>query len=127
MREGLEPKKIHKMLESLNHLELLDSWFIENLLKTSDMLIKSENARDEEDRKPTVFGGKKNLLRRQKNLISKEEWKELRLGTMNVVGEANKKGNRKFRIEEDLKHIKFKPFRKNDVIYLKLPMLKKRH
>lgn len=44
---------------------------------------------------------------------------------MNVVGEANKKGNRKFRIEEDLKHIKFKPFRKNDVIYLKLPTLKK--
>lgn len=52
------------MLENLNRLELLDSWFIENLFKTSDTLIKSENARDKEDRKPIIFGGKKNLLKR---------------------------------------------------------------
>lgn len=64
MREGLESKEIHKMLENLNRLELLDSWFIENLFKTSDTLIKSENARDKEDRKPIIFGGKKNLLKR---------------------------------------------------------------
>lgn len=72
MREGVAPREIHKMLENLNNLELLDSWFIENLFKASDMMIKSENARDKEENKPAVFGGKKNLLRRQKNLITKE-------------------------------------------------------
>ena len=41
MREGVDVKEIHKMLENLNNLELLDSWFIENLFKASDMLIKS--------------------------------------------------------------------------------------
>lgn len=44
---------------------------------------------------------------------------------MSVVGEANKKGNRKFRIENGFKTILFKPFRKKNEIHLKLPNLKK--
>lgn len=100
LREGDDVKDVHKQLENLNNIELLDSWFAENLFKSADALLKREDS--EEEKRAVIFGGKANFFRRMKGLISKEEWQELRLGSLSVVGEANKKGNRKFRIEEDL-------------------------
>lgn len=61
-------------------------------------------------------------------MISKEEWKKIRLGQLNIVGEACKHGNRKFRISDDLMHILFQPAslkRKQDNMKLMLPNLKK--
>lgn len=125
LREGDDVKDLHKQLENLNNIELLDSWFIENIFKNADTLLKRENLK--ETKHAIIFGGKANFFRRMKGLISKEEWQELRLGTLSIVGEANKKGNRKFRIENDLQHILFKPFKKFNNIHLKLPRLKKKH
>ena len=59
----------------MNNLELLDTWMIENALKEAERICASKK-----NEKRIVFGGKKNLLRRQKNLISNEEWKDIRLG-----------------------------------------------
>ena len=62
--------------------------------------------------KHVVFGGKKNLERRKKNLISKEQWKELRKVSIYSVGTAKPyKGNQKFEILNELKTIIFKPIR----------------
>jgi hypothetical protein len=42
------------------------------------------------------FGGRKNLQRRTKGLISNSEWKELRLYPIVFYGETSRKGNRFF-------------------------------
>ena len=75
---------------------------IENAIKESERICASEK-----DDKRIVFGGKKNLLRRQHSLLSKDEWKDIRLGQLNIIGEACKHGNRKFRISDDLSYITF--------------------
>ena len=71
IKEGLEPKVVKTQLKTLNNIELLDSWFVENCFHEVDCLLNREKAI--EATKNIVFGGKKNLLRRQRNLISKEE------------------------------------------------------
>ena len=99
---------------------------IENTIKEAER-IYGTNLQQHRDQN-IVFGGKKNLLRRQRNLISKEEWRNIRTGYLYVIGEAGKHGNRKFRIQEDLKSILFQPAsskRKADNINLLLPNLKK--
>ena len=116
-------KQIRNIPFSLNNLNLLDTWLIENTIKEAERICASEKADQN-----IVFGGKTNLLKRQKNLISKSEWQDIRLGQINVVGEACKHGNRKFRIADDLNHILFQPAslkRKSDNMKLVMPNLKK--
>ena len=116
-------KQLRNLPFSLNNVNLLDTWMIENTIKEAERICASEKINQR-----IVFGGKKNLLRRQKNLISKEEWKNIRLGQLNIVGEACKHGNRKFRISDDLSYILFQPAqlkRKQDTMKLMLPNLKK--
>jgi hypothetical protein len=48
-----------------------------------------------------VFGGKKNLERRRKSLITNAEWKSLRLRPLTSLGDSFYKGNRHFRLSED--------------------------
>ncbi|MBP5784497.1 MAG: hypothetical protein J6W16_02800 [Methanobrevibacter sp.] len=86
----------------LSNFELLDTWMVENTIKEAERICASKK-----NSQRIVFGGKNNLLKRQKNLISKEEWKKIRLGQLNIVGEACKHGNRKFRISDDLSYILF--------------------
>ncbi len=45
-----------------------------------------------------VFGGRENLLRRQKGLIDNAQWKALRLRPMMSIGDRNYNGNRHFRL-----------------------------
>lgn len=121
--QKLSGKQLRNLPFSLSNLELLDTWMVENAIKEAERICASEKINQR-----IVFGGKKNLLRRQKNLISKEEWKKIRLGQLNIVGEACKHGNRKFRISDDLMHILFQPAslkRKQDNMKLMLPNLKK--
>ena len=116
-------KQLRKLPFSLNNLDLLDTWMVENTIKEAERICASEK-----NGKRIIFGGKNNLLRRQKNLISKEEWKDIRLGQLNIVGEACKHGNRKFRISDDLSYIMFQPAalkRKSDSMKLFMPILKK--
>ena len=116
-------KQLRKLPFSLNNLDLLDTWMVENTIKEAERICASEK-----NGKRIIFGGKKNILRRQKNLISKEEWKDIRLGQLNIVGEAGKHGNRKFRISDDLSYILFQPAalkRKSDSMKLMMPDLKK--
>lgn len=49
----------------------------------------------------TVFGGKDNLLRRSKGLISAEEWRAMRLRPLLSLGDKTYKGNRHFRLSPD--------------------------
>lgn len=121
--QKLSGKQLRSLPFSLSNLELLDTWMVENTIKEAERICASEK-----NSQNIVFGGKKNLIRRQRNLISKEEWKKIRLGQLNIVGEACKHGNRKFRISDDLMCILFQPAslkRKQDNMQLMLPNLKK--
>jgi len=49
-----------------------------------------------------VFGGKSELLRRQKGLISSDEWRERRHGrALEIIGDRTRKGNRHFTLSQD--------------------------
>lgn len=77
--------------------------------------------------KNVIFGGKSNFIKRCQNKISKDEFKANRIEPLWICGEATHyHGNRKFRIQDDLKSILVKPNKKTK-IYLALPKLKKNY
>ena len=106
-QEGKSQKEIKELVKTLNNIELLDSWFIQ----CSFFDIPKANK--------VIFGGKKNFIDYNKGLKTKEEFRHKRLSPIYSIGEVvNKcvKANRKFHIEEDLKHITFKPNSKTKII-----------
>lgn len=100
--EGISPSEIKKRIETLNNLNLLDSWFVQSSIYDVKIL---------GDKHKLIFGGKKNFFDRMKNKLSKEEYKVLRFNPLCSIGAALVKGNRKFHLENDLDHIIFKPNR----------------
>lgn len=77
--------------------------------------------------KHVIFGGKGNFIKRCQGKISKKEFKNKRIEPLWICGEATHyHGNRKFRIQDDLKSILFKPNKKTK-IFLALPSLKKNY
>ena len=116
INEGKSQKDIKQYIKLLNNIDLLDSWFIQCSFYDIPKVDK------------VIFGGKKNYFQRLKNNISKEQFKQKRLSPIYSIGEViNKsvKGNRKFRIEQDLENIIFKP-NKSTKINLQLIGLNKR-
>ena len=106
-KEGKSQKEIKGFIKSLNNIELLDSWFIQCSFFDIPKADK------------VIFGGKKNFIDYNKGLKTKEEFRRKRLSPIYSIGEVvNKcvKSNRKFHIEEDLKHITFKPNAKTKII-----------
>lgn len=97
----------------------LDSWFQQSSVKSGIGMFKADTEKGISSR---IFGGKKNLVRRSKGLISNQEWKELRLLPVYLIGESPAKGNRKFDFYSD--KIIFKPW-KGKKVELSLPKLKK--
>ena len=79
----------------------VDSHFKNSAIFDSKSLLKNDKV---------IFGGKKLFIDRCQNKISKEEFKLKKLRPLYSVGQANKKGNRKFSIVTE-NHIIFKPTR----------------
>ena len=127
-REGLSEKDIRLFLKTMNLQSesiVIDSWFVQSgIYKAKEMYSK-----DLESFKLTgifpkrIFGSKSNLIKRSKYLISKEEFKNNRILPLLVIGEAPKKGNRKFNFT-NIEFIEFKPFNKCK-ISISLPKLRK--
>lgn len=82
-------KKIQENIDELNSYEKLNPKQFKHL-KYLERSIKSK----------IVFGGKINLIKRSKNLITKEEWKDKRLYPLVFYGETSRKGNRFFDFKE---------------------------
>ena len=89
--EGLSEKDIRHL--TINNIDLLDSWYINCLIKSAMGLYKKDSQKDKPTK--TVFGGKKNFNLFAQGKISKEEFKYNRLESLISYGEACKKGNRK--------------------------------
>ena len=119
LKESKSLKECRDIAASLNNINLLDSWMkVCALGKAQNILMTSKNV---------IFGGKGNFIKRCQGKISKEEFKANRIEPLWICGEATHyHGNRKFRIQDDLKSILFKPNKKTK-IYLNLPSLKKNY
>lgn len=117
LKEHKSLKECRDIAANLNNIELLDSWMrVCALGKAQNMLMTS---------KDVIFGGRSNFIKRCQGRITKEEFRSKRVGQVIVYGEATHyHGNRKFRIQDDLKSILFKPSKKVH-INLMLPSLKK--
>ena len=119
LKDNMSYKQCRDIAASLNNIELLDSWMrVCALGEAQNKLLVSNNV---------IFGGKSNFIKRCQKKISKEEYKKNRLSGLLIYGETSHyHGNRKFRIQDDLKSILFKPNKKIH-IYLKLPNLKRNY
>ena len=122
-QENKNEKEIRHLIKenSLNNIEILDSWFVQSAIYDAKALFE----RNKQNK--IVFGGKQNFLQRVLGKITKEEYQENRLFALCSIGEASQKGNRKFKFDiiENNKII-FKPFCKKK-IELILPKLKKNY
>lgn len=95
--DGWSAKQIKDSMKSqLNNVELLDSHIISCVQQEASGIYKTGN------NSKLIFGGKKNFIKRCKGQITKEEYQYNRLSPLLSMGEANQKGNRKFRINQDL-------------------------
>lgn len=92
--------------KELNNCELMQSntWLYRCAIKEALQIVKTNQQ--------VVWGGKKNLQRRQKGWITREQWREFRLAGIYSIGTAYPyKGNQKFEILNDLETARFKPTR----------------
>ena len=89
-QEGFKEKEVRA---KINSIFIGNSWLLQCALKVGAQLFKKHKD------KKIIFGGK-NLLNRYINkLITKDEFKLLRMNPLNIQGEACKKGNRLFNFD----------------------------
>ena len=106
-QEGLSETQIKHL--SLNNVDLMDAWFKQSCVKEALQL---------KDKEHLIFGGKLNFIKRLKNQITKEQYKENRLNPLYSIGTRSNPGiagNQKFHLEQDLS-LTFKPNRKTRII-----------
>jgi hypothetical protein len=120
-KKGLKEKDIRPILKERFQGSSLDSWFQQSSIYEGRAMFAADQETGNESR---IFGGKGNSIKRAKNLITKEQWKDCRLLPLVLIGEAPTKGNRKFDFCKD--KIVFKPF-KNKKIEIALPDLKNKY
>ena len=98
VQEGIiSTKELTALQNKLNHI-FIDSWFKHSAIYEAKSYKKDK----------VIFGGKKLFFNRLKGKISKEEFKLKKLLPLYSIGEANQKGNRKFKIIDE-NTILFKP------------------
>ena len=115
-RDGVDAREINRKIK--HTFGVVDSHFVASILYDTYGMVK----RDGE--KTRIFGGKKNFEKRKAGKISREQWKQCRIAPISVIGEAGKKGNRKFKFDLENNKIIFKISRKEH-IDLTLPKLGK--
>lgn len=115
--EGKILNETYFLLQKLNNLELLNSWFLTCATNQAQQIFKVGGSK-------VIFGGKKNFELRSQGKISKEEYQKARLLPLYSIGEANAFGNRFFRLNLKDNQIIFSPKYKENY-YLTLPKLNK--
>jgi hypothetical protein len=126
-KDNYSEKKIRNYLKSMNlssDLISIDSWFIQSAIYKAKEMFKKDSEFEKSNNffPKRIFGSKSNLIKRSKNLIDKETYKNNRSLPLLIIGEAPKKGNRKFNFT-NLSNIEFKPFLKCK-ISISLPKLR---
>ena len=102
---------LKQKFKTLNNIDLMNDWFCRSAIGEAYQLVKSNSEIK------VIFGGKRNFIRRCKNLISREQFLEnKKLNPIYSIGTCKPyKGNQKFEIKEDLETIIFKPERQTHI------------
>jgi len=116
-KEGFNQKEIRKLIK--DKFPLSESWFSQNAI------LEGKGYFDKDKNKTVVFGGKHNLLKRQHNKITNEQWKQSRLFPISIQGEKLQKGNRLMDLSIEYNNSILIKFNKNDKIEIQLPRLHK--
>ena len=103
MQDKVSNVEINKILKEI--FPKTNSWIIASAIAEAKDLYSKNND------KKIIFGGKNNLKRYLKKLISKEEFKEKRNRNLNIQGETLHKGNRLFSFDFLNNRVLFKPYR----------------
>ena len=94
-------KDAREKFDTLNNMDLMDSYFINAAYHDAKALYKRYN-KGKRAKNPLghklIFGGKQLFKNRAKGLITKEEFIKKRLRPLTVIGEANRGGNGRFKI-----------------------------
>ena len=115
-------KEIRNLTSILNNISNLDSWFIQSSIYEGKQIYLSNHNKKTGENKRVIFN-KYNFIRRQKGLITSEEYKNSRNNYIYSIGQANRNGNRKFELHLENNNILFKPKYKIKIL-LKLPKLR---
>src|SRR5574343_12051 len=93
LKEGVSEKDIRVLHKSLNNIDNLDAWTRQCSINEAKQILKRNG-----DNK-VIFGGKSNMIKYFKGLITKDMYKECRLLPLNIFGELSNGGNRKFKLD----------------------------
>ena len=133
--ENKTEKDLRLLSKQLNHIEILDTWFIQSAIKDAFAVNAANIARIKEIHETNpdkyvnpkiIFGSRKVFIDKCQNKISRELFLQKRLRPLYSIGESGNKcikGNRKFYLNQDLTSIIFKPNLKTKIT-LTLPILK---
>ena len=100
----LSEVQLRQFYDKINNKELISKWMFQCCIKEAKQIYSKHKTNK------VIFGGKANFFNRLKSKISKEEYKANRLSPIYSIGEESKKGNRLFRIQNDMSII-FQPNR----------------
>ena len=114
----MNEKDIRHIIKSKNLFKNNNSWIIQCAIKDAQTLFKKHKD------KKIIFGGKYNLSRYLKGLITKDEYKLNKLRPLNIQGEIQYYGNRLFKFDLHNNLIIFRPKCKTK-INIELPNLRK--
>ena len=101
-QDGFSEKQINEYLKQRFYF---NCWFLHSAIKEAHSLFKVYNL------KKVIFGGRYNLIRYLKGLITKEEFKHNRLMPFCSIGEYQFGGNRLIDFDLTNNHIFYKPSR----------------
>lgn len=93
LKEGMFEKDIRVLHKSLNNIDNLDAWTRQCSINEAKQILNKHTEGK------VIFGGKSNMVKYLKGLISKEKYKKSRLLPLNIFGEMANGGNRKFKLD----------------------------
>ena len=102
LQDGLSEKEVRAYLSDRF---LCNNWIIQSAIKEATCLYKLQG------KQRIVFGGKQNLIRYLKGIITKDQYKYNRLFPVCCAGQANQKGNRLIDFELTHGKVIYKPQR----------------
>lgn len=106
--DGVSEKDTEVLASKLNNVPLIKSYLRRCAVKNASQILK---ARQDDEEIKVIFGSRKVFIDRAQGKISKEEFKDKRLGRLFIIGEANQYGNRLIRMSSDCRTFTFTPVR----------------
>ena len=89
--EKITQKELTKLVNSMNNITI-GSWLKQSAVTKAKHIFKTNKENK------VIFGGRSLFLKRIKNKISKEEFRQKRLLPLYIEGETLQKGNRLFKL-----------------------------